>query len=156
METFHQNCCSSLSITLVLSSFPNTNAICLYVTIKKLMVMVCSLISWYKSHLGRETIHWGISFVILAFKQVYSGIFLINNWCMRVQGTIGKITPEQVELGDLRKQTVKASNQSSSMASAVVSASRSCPSWVLTLDSLNRLWLWICKLNNALPPWVVY
>lgn len=38
---------------------------------------------------------------------VGAGIFLINDWCKRVQPTVGSATPRQVVLGGSRKQAVQ-------------------------------------------------
>ena len=59
------------------------------------------------TYLERGNINWGTVSIRLACRQVYGGIFLMNDWCRKAQPTVGSATPGKVVLGSIRKHAGK-------------------------------------------------
>lgn len=60
-------------------------------------------------------LNWENTPIRVSCRQLCGGVFLINNWCGRIQFSVGDATPGQVVLGCIRKQTdqVRVVNQGS-------------------------------------------
>ena len=67
----------------------------------------CILVSLVNlTHLGRETINWRTVSKEWSVGISHDGIFMIDNWCRKVQSTMGSAIPRQVGLDCKKKKKV--------------------------------------------------